>query len=158
MPHISANSMAAFTRRSPHVTTTRKKRKGPKTLKVKTRNVQRKTKRDIEKAMVSLKAYEELHPLSTSDPPRDMMNIIEEVSEKGHMNDHQYITLSNHLLTMYKQQKKSEEISQVERRYYQTDTQTFVSDYLRYALEYSDLRPPENINQRSRQRFNWYLN
>ena len=70
----------------------------------------RKYKRDMDKAMESLKDYESYYPDMDDDTSlkgisRKMMTIVEEISEKGKMNDNQYLEMMNLLLKIHKKEE-----------------------------------------------------
>ena len=70
----------------------------------------RKYKRDMGKAMDSLKDYESYYPDMDDDTSlkgisRKMMTIVEEISEKGKMNDNQYLDMMNLSLKIYKKEE-----------------------------------------------------
>jgi hypothetical protein len=86
-------------------TRTRGAKKYP-TKKQEKKQAQRRSKRDMMKAMKSLDEYESHAPFETTDTVKDatrsMMNIVEDVSEKGKMTDNQYLEMMNHLLKIHK--------------------------------------------------------
>ena len=69
-----------------------------------------KYKRDMDKAMESLKDYESYYPDMNDDTSlkgisRKMMTIVEEISEKGKMNDNRYLEMMNLLLKIHKKEE-----------------------------------------------------
>ena len=111
MPHLSSSTYKTFSqsRISPKTgPPTRGAKKCP-TKRQERKRAERKSKKDMGKAMKSLVEYESHMPFQTSDSVKDatraMMNIVETVSEKGKMTDNQYLEIMNHLLKIYKSEE-----------------------------------------------------
>ena len=142
MPHLSANSYKTFSqsRISPRTgPPTRGAKKCP-TKRQERKRAQRKSKKDMGKAMKSLEEYESHSPFETTgssdsvkDATRAMMNIVETVSEKGKMTDNQYLEMMNHLLKIH----KSEDTPIFGRRFTQQSYDIY-EGIMRSALFYND--------------------
>ena len=111
MPHLSASTCKTFSQSRIYPKTgppTRGAKKCP-TKRQERKRAQRKSKKDMGKAMKSLVEYESHMPFQTSDSVKEatraMMNIVETVSEKGKMTDNQYLEIMNHLLKIYKSEE-----------------------------------------------------
>ena len=108
----------------------------------------RKYKRNMDKAMESLKDYESHFPDMEDDTSlkgisRKMMTIVEEISEKGKMSDNQYLEMMNLSLKIYK--KEEFDILQdyiterrTERRAERLDIYSHLQEALVYSFDVAD--------------------
>ena len=145
MPHLSANSYKTFSqsRISPKTgPPTRGAKKCP-TKRQERKRAQRKSKKDMGKAMKSLEEYESHSPFETTgssdsvkDATRAMMNIVETVSEKGKMTDNQYLEMMNHLLKIHKSEETP--IPLWNRRRFTQQSYDIYEGIMRSALFYND--------------------
>jgi hypothetical protein len=80
------------------------------------RLVKQQYRRDMGKALESMDEYEKYHGKRMDDSSlkgisREMMNIVEDISEKGSMNENQYLDMMNLLLKVHKQATEEPEVS-----------------------------------------------
>ena len=77
------------------------------------RHSKRKYKRDTKKALDSLRSYEKYNEVKKDDESlrgvsREMMDIVEDISEKRTITDNQYLEMMNLLLKIHKKAEKEE--------------------------------------------------
>jgi len=93
----------------PHVPRNLKyKKKTPKYLKVRKRNMEKTALKTYQKA-IGMKPERVSNPQTTKEICQDALGIVEDAAENG-MNDNHYLELSNHLMSLHKRIKETSNI------------------------------------------------